>query len=71
MKTFTVYQLQGPNYRDARFDLGFGKARGVDQKKGYLQKYTLRYLLFEKLFKTKICNKKTIAGFLTLNHVTD
>jgi len=24
MKTFTVYQLQGPNYRDARFDLGFG-----------------------------------------------
>ena len=24
MKTFTVYQLQGPNYRDARFNLGFG-----------------------------------------------
>lgn len=42
MKTFTVYQLQGPNYRDARFDLGFGKdPKGLAEKLFEDWSYTL------------------------------
>ena len=58
MKTFTVYQLQGPNYRDARFDLGFGKARGVDP-----------VALSEKLFNQRSYQLVADIKAVDLNHV--
>lgn len=42
MKTFAVYQLQGSDFRDARFDLGFGKdPKGLAEKLFEDWSYTL------------------------------